>query len=88
VLTVEVKVIFSVFLAIFLLKLGLKLIASEASEEKKETIERFRHKKNHRSAAVGGARRVRPPPGSASDSVKLQDEPFAYQNTFHCTCKC
>jgi len=34
VLKVEVKVIFSVFLAIFLLKSSLKLIASEASEEK------------------------------------------------------
>jgi len=36
VLKFEVKVIFSVFLAIFLLKLSLKLIASEASEEYNE----------------------------------------------------
>jgi len=36
VLKVEVKVIFSVFLAIFLLKSCLKLVASEASEEKIE----------------------------------------------------
>jgi len=35
-LKVEVKVIFSVFLAIFLLKSCLKLVASEASEEKIE----------------------------------------------------
>jgi len=35
VLKVEVKVFLSVFLAIFLLKLCLKLIACEASEEKR-----------------------------------------------------
>ena len=63
VLKVEVKVILKRVLVVFLLKLCLKLIASEASEEKNEKKMRFRHKKNHRSAAVrGGARRVRPPP--------------------------
>ena len=52
---------FCVFLAICLLKLCIKWIASEASEEKFEKNERFGHKK-HRSAAVrGGGRRVRPP---------------------------
>jgi len=43
VLTVEVKAIFGVIFAIFLLKVGLKLIASE---EKIEKILRFGHKKS------------------------------------------
>jgi len=41
----KVKVIFSVFLAIYLFKLWLKLIASKGSEEKNETDKRFGYKK-------------------------------------------
>ena len=45
-LKVEVKVFLKHFFVVFLLNLCLKLIASEASEEKNEKNYRFRHKKS------------------------------------------
>ena len=61
VLKVEVKVILKRVLVLFLLHLCLKLVASEASEEKKREKLAFWALKNHRSAAVRGGARVRPP---------------------------
>jgi len=62
-------------LAIFLLKLCFKLIASEASEEKKCEKLAFWALKNHRSAAVRGGRAPgAPPPGSASALYSITEE--------------
>ena len=58
VLKVEVKIIFQRVLAIFLLKLCLKIIASE---EKFVKMQRFQHKKILGPRPLRGARRVRPP---------------------------
>jgi len=55
VLIVEVKVIFSVFLAIYTLKLCLKSFASERAERKMRKISVLGIN-NHKSAAVRGAR--------------------------------
>jgi len=50
------------------------MIRERSERGKIEKILRFGHKKNIGPRPLGGARRVRPPPGSASD----EDEQISY----------